>query len=269
MEFIINQPKKAALFTSFFQHIKILTEHVNIHFETDRLYMQAMDSSQVSIFEIIIPKEWFDSYKIDSDYTTTIGVRTTILFTVLSIRATNQHLKVQFRKENSDKLFVHYTGEEGGIFDRFIEMPLMEIDSELLCIPEMEYTVDVSLSSKEFATIIHQMKEFGETIEFHCTEESVDARGKSTEKGILHANIPISSLSGYAIGNDVKQCFSLKYLSTICLYDKIAKEISVHFHEDSPMYVHYTIPALVPEGVEPPIAHIKFYLAPKMDDDEE
>ena len=270
MEFTITNPKKAGLFASLFQHIKTLSEHINIHFETERMYMQAMDSSQVSILEIVVPKDWFDSYKITGDSTTILGVRAATLFTVLSVRAANQQIKVVFKGESeSDKLFVYFTGDEGGVFDRFIEMPLMEIDSEMLGIPAMDYQVDVSLPSKEFATIIHQMKEFGETIEFQCTEESVCARGKSVERGVLNANIPISSLSGYAIGENVKQCFSLKYLHTICLYEKIAREVEVHFSENSPMKVHYSIPSIsAVASEETPVAHLYFYLAPKMDDDE-
>lgn len=279
MEFTITQPKKAGLFTALFQHVKTLTEHININFEQGRMYMQAMDSSQVSILEIVVPHNWFDTYKLTSDSSVTIGVRAATLFTVLSVRASNQQIKVEYRASTeTDKLFVHFTGEEGGVFDRFIEMPLMEIDAEMLHIPEMEYQVDASLPSKEFSTIIHQMKEFGETIEFHCTEESVDARGKSTEKGVLHANIPINSLSGYAIGGDVKQSFSLKYLNTICLYEKIAKEVEIHFSNESPMHVRYSIPAPPSEHVsapendtttELPVANVLFYLAPKMDDDDE
>lgn len=266
MEFTITQSKKASLFTYLFQHVKTLSEHINIHFESERMYMQAMDSSQVSILEIIVPSDWFDSYTLLDNTTTTIGVRAATFFTVLSVRAPNQQIKVEYHAEtDTDKLFVYFTGDEGGIFDRFIEMPLMEIDSEMLGIPEMEYQVDVSLPSKEFATIIHQMKDFGETIEFQCTEESVCARGKSVEKGVLNANIPISSLSGYAIGENVNQCFSLKYLHTISLYEKIAREVEIHFSDDSPMKVHYSIPATSDEDTS--IAHLYFYLAPKMDDE--
>jgi len=270
MEFTITQPKKAGLFAALFQHIKTISEHINIHFEEERMYMQAMDSSQVSILEIVVPSKWFDSYKLTNNTTATIGVRAATLFTVLSVRAANQQIKVEFKGEDdSDKLFVYFTGDEGGVFDRFIEMPLMEIDSEMLGIPAMDYQVDVSLPSKEFSTIIHQMKEFGETIEFQCTEESVCARGKSVEKGVLNANIPISALSGYAIGENVKQCFSLKYLHTICLYEKIAREVEIHFSENSPMKVHYSIPSsVVADTEEIPTAHLYFYLAPKMDDDE-
>jgi proliferating cell nuclear antigen PCNA len=276
MEFTITQPKKAALFAALFQHIKTLTEHINIYFEEERMYMQAMDSSQISILEIVVPRLWFDTYKLTSEETTRIGVRAATLFTVLSVRAANQQIKVLYKNdEHSDKLFVYFTGDEGGVFDRFIEMPLMELDADMLGIPEMDYQVDVSLPSKEFATIIHQMKEFGETIEFQCTEESVCARGKSIERGVLNANIPISALSGYAIGENVKQCFSLKYLHTICLYEKIARDVDIHFSDNSPMKVHYTIPAITAAAAavtssedEVPTAHIYFYLAPKMDDDE-
>ena len=52
MNILINDTTKADIFSSLFQHIKLFTEQVNITFNKDKLYLQTMDSSRVSIFEM-------------------------------------------------------------------------------------------------------------------------------------------------------------------------------------------------------------------------
>ena len=54
MNIIINNLQKADTFAAIFQHIKLMTDNINIMFEKDRLYVQSMDSARVSIFEINI-----------------------------------------------------------------------------------------------------------------------------------------------------------------------------------------------------------------------
>ena len=56
MNIVINNPQKADSFASLFQHIKLFSEHVNVMFEKERVYLQSMDTSRVSIFEIELSK---------------------------------------------------------------------------------------------------------------------------------------------------------------------------------------------------------------------
>ena len=57
MNILINDTTKADIFSSLFQHIKLFTEQVNITFNKDKLYLQTMDSSRVSIFEMHLPEK--------------------------------------------------------------------------------------------------------------------------------------------------------------------------------------------------------------------
>jgi len=52
MNIIIRNPQKAECFSALFQHIHMFTDHINIIFEKEKMYLQSMDSSKVSIFEI-------------------------------------------------------------------------------------------------------------------------------------------------------------------------------------------------------------------------
>ena len=49
MEIIINNPNHGLIFATLFQHMKLFTENMNIHFNPEGIYIQAMDNSHVSI----------------------------------------------------------------------------------------------------------------------------------------------------------------------------------------------------------------------------
>ena len=74
MNILINDTTKADLFSSLFQHIKLFTEQVNITFNKDKMYLQTMDSSRVSIFEMHLPEKWFNEFKLDNDKTIILGI---------------------------------------------------------------------------------------------------------------------------------------------------------------------------------------------------
>ena len=79
MNIAITNLQKADCFASIFQHIKLLTDNINIMFEEERMYLQCMDSARVSIFEITIPKTWFDEYTHSVPGGKTIGISSSIL----------------------------------------------------------------------------------------------------------------------------------------------------------------------------------------------
>ena len=84
MNIAITNLQKAETFAAIFQHIKVFTDNINIMFETERMYIQAMDTARVSIFEIMLPAAWFDKYEQTNATNTTIGINTVILFKILN-----------------------------------------------------------------------------------------------------------------------------------------------------------------------------------------
>ena len=300
MNISIQNEQKAENFTLLFQHIRSFTEHVNIIFEKERMYIQSMDSSRISIFEICLPSTWFDKYdfsKLDQQNTETviIGIHSTNLFKVLSSRDKTQYIFIDYDpNENSDKLNVHFiskmrfissfrshttnTKEEDGVvtnveeeptknitktdFDKHFELPLMDIDNEIMSIPNEEYQAEFSISSFNFATIINQLKMFGDNLDVSCTEEQIILCSSNLENGKMYVDIGIDDLSSFMIdeGKKIHLGFSLNSLHNICLYNKLSKEVIIHFKENFPMKLIYSI-----YGHEN--AKMTFFLAPKIMDD--
>ena len=263
MNIIINNSQKSNCFAILFQHIKVFTEHVNVIFDKDKMYIQSMDNAHVSIFEINLPKEWFDTYEHTSENNIVLGLSSSLMYRILNSREKNQQMQIVFDDMNSDKLMIHFTGENKSEFEKHFEIPLMDIDSEMLSIPIVEYQAEFSICSANFTGIINQLKMFGDTMDIKCSEEQIVLYANSQEQGKMFVEIKIEDLTEFSIDENeiINLSFSLTYLHHFCLYHKLSEEIEIKISRDFPMKVVYLL-----GGCE--TATMTFFLAPKIADDE-
>ena len=264
MNIVIRNPQKAECFSALFQHIRLFTEHINIMFEKDKMFLQSMDSSKVSIFEINLPSTWFDVYEHNNVSAIPIGVNSIMLFKILNTRDKTQEMQLLYDAVEDDaKLYINFTSDNKTIFDKKFELPLMDIDAELLSIPTTDSQAELSICSANFANIINQMKLFGDTLEINCTEENISLHSVSTESGKMLVEINIDDLTSYAIneGENIHLSFSLNILHNICLYNKLVKDMEIHLTENYPMKIIFGLDNSNTD------AKLTFYLAPKINDD--
>jgi proliferating cell nuclear antigen len=261
MNIQLTSPVKAETFATIFQHMKLFTDNINIMFESERMFIQGMDSARVSIFEITLPATWFDEYEHEDQGTILIGISSSLLFRVLNTRDKSQNLIIKFDQENSDKLLVDFVGESKVAFDKHFELPLMNIDEEMMAIPEIDYQAEFSLSSSNYSNMINQMKMFGDCLEIKCSEERIDLLSNSVDLGKMSVNIPIEDLTEFSIneGETLDISFSLNYMHMFCMYSKLSKDVNLSIRDNYPMKMLYK---LGEEG-----AQMTFYLAPKLGKD--
>jgi proliferating cell nuclear antigen len=259
MDIKINNLLKADVFSSLFQHIKLFTEHINITFSDEKMYLQTMDGSRVSIVEMNLPNSWFDEYTINNS-AITMGVQANVLFKVLNCRDKDQIIHLEYEAD-SDKLCIHFTSENKQSFDKHFEINLIDLDVELLEIPSFDSNTDISVPSSYFAGIITQLQIFGDTIEFECSEEKVQLISHSVDSGKMKVDIDVDELTGYSIteGEVMKISFSLSRIHNICNYHKLSKEMDIILTHDYPMKIIYKL--------DEEDASMVFYLAPKIGDD--
>lgn len=262
MEIIIRDLNKAELFTGLFQHMKLFTENINIMFEPGRMFIQTMDASHISIIEINIPARWFDEYILKENASLTIGINSTILMKVLSTRDKSQMIIFKLNSEDEDKLFVEFTSSDKKIFDKSFEIPLLDLEQEVMAIPSTEPQAEFSLLSSHFSGLINQLKLFGQNMDIECSEENIILNSITSDNGKMSVHIDNSELSEFSIdeGAKLNLSFSLTYLHHICAYNKLSKDVIIRLTEDFPLQVIYSI-----GGDE--AATMQFFLAPKINDD--
>lgn len=261
MNIEIKNHTNADLFAIIFQHLKSFSEHVNVVFEASQMFVQCMDTSRVSIMEIRLPAEWFDVYEHTHSTSITIGLNANILFRVLNARDKTQDLNIKYTMAEEDKLFVNFTSGAKKEFDKHFEMPLIDVESDTMEIPAIDFQAELTLPSAHFASIVGQLKQFGDTMEIQCSENKIMLVSHSQDQGKMFVEINIDDVSGFAIeeGANLELSYSLSYMSNICQYNKLSKEVELKFSNEYPMQVVY--------GLGLPNAHVMFYLAPKINDE--
>jgi hypothetical protein len=277
----LHTSAKAESFAGLFQHIKLFTEHINILFQAEKMFVQGMDSSRVSIFEIYLPATWFDKYELQSG-DVTIGINVNIFSKVLATRDKTQIVRLNLAEPGDDKLFVDFVSppppqhetaaaaattaaavkKAGCVYDKSFEVPLMDIDSEMMNIPATESQAEFSVPAVKFAVLMDQLKLFGDTIQFECSETAIELTSHSPDCGKMKVAIPIDDLTSFSIneGETLSLSYSLTHLHNICLYSKIAPEITIHMSADFPIKMVFSVDNN--SG-----AQIVFYLAPKLSEE--
>ena len=148
-----------------------------------------------------------------------------------------------------------YDAVTGSRFPYF-EAPLIDLDSELLSVPIIEYEADIILPSLDFALLINQLRGFGETLQFVCNENHIEMISKSIDSGKMSVSVEISNLSSFEIEEEkeLNMSFSLSPLHNICQFCKIFPEVDIKLHSEYPLYIRFKHEQL----------SICFFLAPRI-----
>jgi proliferating cell nuclear antigen len=261
MNICINDLQKADCFSSIFQNLKPLTDSINISFSDDQMYIQSMDSTHITLFEITVPAAWFCEYSKDSPASTVIGINTNALSRILNSRDKSQTIQIIFSEDSSDALNIEMRSKEKNIFDKSFEVPLLDLESEFMQIPALEYQAEMSIPSSKFAGIITQLKLFGTSMDIECSETNIRLCAKDAAEGKMSVNISIDDISYFAIdaGANLKMSYNLRCMHLICQFCKISENVDLRIHSDHPLRVDYDIG----NG-----GMIRFFLAPMIAPDE-
>ena len=263
MKLVITEPTKVKAFTTIFRQLKNIVADVNIDLNRDAMYIQGMGDSQVCLFELLIQKNWFTEYEVNKPFV--MGMHCEFMFKMLGCLEDGQKITM-YMKEDADKLSVDFESiGENKTIRKCFAMPLMNIDSEHLIIPEKEYQTDISIMSDEFSDLISQLSIFGEELRIKCNMETIDLTSNG-DMGQMTASIEEENIVEYGIEEDVvvNVCVSLKFIEKMCGFSKISEVAYLHCSNESPIKLHYS---LDDEDSTDSINYVRFFVAPRIEED--
>jgi len=194
-----------------------------------------------------------------------MGIHCEFMFKMLGCLEDGQKITM-YMKEDADKLSVDFESiGENKTIRKCFEMPLMNIDSEHLVIPEKEYEADISIMSDEFSDLVSQLFIFGEELRINCNMKTVDLTSKG-DMGQMTASIEEENIVEYAIEEEaiVNVCVSLNLIEKMCGFSKISEVAYLHCSNGSPVKLHYSLDG---EDSIDSINYVRFFIAPRIEDD--
>jgi len=249
------------VFKQLIEALKDLVQDANVDCSEDGLSIQAMDSSHVSLVAVELRSAGFDHYRCDR--TISLGFNSANMSKILKCAGNDDVITLK-AEDTADSLMLMFESPSQDRIADF-ELKLMDIDSEQLGIPDTDYKCTIKMPSSEFQRIIRDLQVLGDTCVISCTKEGVRfsvSGDLGTGNVLIRANsAPEKEEDKVLIDMEepVELTFALRYLNFFTKATSLGPCVIISMSPDVPIVVEYPIEES---------GHIKYYLAPKIDENE-
>ena len=291
------------LFRKIVAALSELVEQGNFMVDGNMISFQGMDSSHVSLVSMQLTESGFDQYRCDDDQC--LGIQFAALNKILKCMTSKDSLSIQAQKDGDVVNFIFESMDQKR-YSNF-ELKLNDIDQEQLGIPDTEYDTIIEMPSSEFQRICRDLAAIGDTVTISATKQGVKfsvngdiGSGDMTIKGMMNsskqsssskvksepkdpdetqmeededddmmandANVDDDDLGDsdatvkISLSDSVQQTFSLRYLNNFTKATGLSTKVILRMGTEVPLEVEYKI------GDN--FGALRYYLAPKIDDDE-
>ena len=251
----------ASLLKNLADVLKDIVKEINFDMAPGGVSMQAMDSSHVSLVMLDLPATGFAHYKCSKECR--IGVSLDALTKVLRCCGNEDVVTIHYDDANkADTLTFLFENQRGDRISDFT-LKLMDIDQEIMSLPEVEYPASFAMSSFDFQKICRDLKEIDDVLQLTVGKDGVKfavegALGSgcvtarpATEQEMSDSAVNVNFTASTAIK------LSLRYLIFFAKAASVATRVRAEVSGEMPAAVHYDMDTC---------GRLSFYLAPKMDD---
>jgi len=290
------------LFKKIVSALSDLVEQGNFQVDANMISFQGMDSSHVSLVSMQLTESGFENYRCDSN--AVLGIQFAALNKILKCMTSKDSLSIQAQDDGDVINFIFESADQKR-YSNF-ELKLNDIDAEQLGIPDTDYATTVKMPSAEFQRICRDLAAIGDTVTISATKQGVqfavdgdigagsmmikgfvggrgasahkikdedeDATQMDEEDEDMQMDVPtVGNVDDDGEGDEddngvriqleesVQQTFSLRYLNNFTKATGLSKEVVLRMGAEVPLEVEYKIADF---------GSLRYYLAPKIDDDE-
>ncbi|KAF1986208.1 proliferating cell nuclear antigen [Aulographum hederae CBS 113979] len=253
--------EQANLFKKVVDAIKDLVQDCNFDCNDSGIALQAMDNSHVALVSMMLRSESFAPFRCDRNIA--LGINLTSLTKVLKCAQSDDILTLKAEDAPDVVELVFESAESDRISEYSIK--LMDIDQEHLGIPETDYGATISMPAAEFQRICRDLIALSESVSIECSKEGVKfaCQGDIGSGAVTlrqHTNVDKPEMNvEINMSEPVSLTFSLKYLVNFCKASGLSNQVRLCLSNEVPLLVEYSLANN---------SHLRFYLAPKIGDEE-
>lgn len=245
MKFKLNNIQKVAEWIEIFKFIKNINKHITFMAKKDELYIQMMDSSHVCLVEIKFPSSWFQEYESIDEV---ISCSSAVLVKIFGLYTTDTMIEIA---STEDKLEIHLLNV---IQNKHFEIPLMDIDQDLLSPSITDSLMDFSIKSKVFDKYLQEILLFGEDIKIESKDEKIFLHS-ANDDGKIQIEIEGDNLEEFNVVENFvfTASYPLRYLLLVSKLALVYQQVHLFMDDQSPMRITFKSDV-----------NINFFLAPKL-----
>ncbi|CAH1247008.1 proliferating cell nuclear antigen [Branchiostoma lanceolatum] len=252
---------QGSLLKKVLEALKDLIENASWDCSSTGMSLQSMDSSHVSLVQLEMRKDGFDTYRCDRNMA--MGVTIASMTKLLKCAGNDDMVTIR-AEDNADSMTLIFESPNQEKVSDY-EMKLVDLDVEQLGIPDQEYSCVVKMPSGEFARICRDLSQIGEAVAISCTKDGIKFSasgdlGTGNIKLAQSANVDKEEEAVTIEMNEpVSLTFALRYLNFFTKASPLSPSVTLSMSADVPLVVEYKIGDM---------GHIKFFLAPKIEEED-
>ncbi|KAI6844970.1 Proliferating cell nuclear [Hortaea werneckii] len=253
--------EQAQLLKKVVDAIKDLVQDCNFDCNDSGIALQAMDNSHVALVSMMLKSESFSPFRCDRNIA--LGINLTSLQKVLRC-AQNEDILTLKADDAPDVVNMVFESADSDRLSEY-DIKLMDIDQEHLGIPDTEYAATINMPSSEFQRICRDLTALSESVSIECTKEGVKfacngdiGSGAVTLRSHTDVEKPDRNVE-INLSEPVALTFSLKYLVNFCKASGLSDSVRLCLSNEVPLLVEYALSNN---------SYLRFYLAPKIGDEE-
>mmetsp|Transcript_44981 Transcript_44981/g.109276 ORF Transcript_44981/g.109276 Transcript_44981/m.109276 type:complete len:261 (+) Transcript_44981:184-966(+) len=256
------QLQSGSIFKDIVEAIKDLVTDCNLDVSEEEVSIQSMDSAHVSLVSVKLASTGFNEFRCDRS--NTLGINTKNMASILKMLGDKDSITFKAEDEKPDSLTLMFENENSTSIADF-DLKLMDIESEQLGIPDTPYKCKVQMNAKAFKKIISDLQVMGDTATISCGKEGIrfSVSGSIGSGNILlKANQESEKDSDHVVidmEEPVELNFALRYLNFFTKATPLSDTVIISMSPDVPVVVEYPI--------EEDTGYVKYYLAPKIEED--
>lgn len=285
------QVHQASLWKRLVDCINGMVGEANFDCNPGGLSILAMDSSHVALVHLLLRDDCFVKYQCERN--SILGLNLASLTKVLKIVDGSDSLTIRHEEDGDAVTLTSENAERTRKCE--YQLKLLEIEAQSMGIPEMDYRSTVSLSSTEFAKIVHDMTVFGDTVTIAITREGVkfssvgdvgqgytflqsgagaagggpslrvksEVKRENEEDSEVQNPRKSARVETAAVGVEVRMeepitlSFSLRFMNIFAKGSTLSDRVTLKFAEEKPCLVEYSIDN---------VGYLRYYLAPKVNE---
>merc|ERR1711990_983280 len=230
---------QGSLLKKLIEAVKDLVTEANFDCSASGIALQAMDSSHVSLVAMQLKADGFEHYRCDRDMS--IGMNMASLSKILKCA-------------NNDDVITIKAEDDAEVVTFMFESPNQEKISDS----------EVTMPSGEFQKICRDLTTFGDTATIAANKEGVKfsvsgdmGTGNVTVRQNATAEKEQQTL--IELQEPVSLTFALRYLNFFTKATPMSEQVTLSLSKEVPLAVEYSVGEM---------GHLRYYLAPKVDEDE-
>ncbi|KAL5964510.1 Proliferating cell nuclear antigen [Taenia solium] len=240
--------------------IKELVQEATIDCSDTGISLQAMDSAHVSLVSLLMRSDGFETFRCDRNMS--LGLNITSAKILRCAGSTDSiTLKAGDKADTITFLFESKNQEKVSEF----ELKLMDLDVDHLGIPETDYKCVIRMPASELQRICRDLGQIGDSVVITVAKDGVGfsstgdlGSGKVKLSPSANADKPEESVS-IEMSESLTMTYSLHYFNIFTKAAPLSSQVILSLTADVPAVVEFPIEDL---------GHIRYYLAPKIEDDE-